>query len=142
LSVGDWESGKSKSKTLSAKKSWTMLTTAASIFLGILKYYFLFESCIALFIILEGIFNIHLGIRSTFIKVLMAVFKVGYSDPSLAIPTEIEPLGFSQFGNNRVQNQLPNIELTQKPERVWNALAADSQVLEDDEIQYKPLQVG
>ena len=33
------------------------------------------------------------------------------------------------------------IQLTQKPERVWTALAVDSQVLADDEVQYKPLEV-
>ncbi|OQV25367.1 Glycerol-3-phosphate acyltransferase 4 [Hypsibius exemplaris] len=97
-----------------------MLTTAASILVAIVKYYAIFESSVAFFIILEGILNIHLGIRSTYIKCLLKVFK---------------------FGNNRVEVKRPVIELTQKPERVWNAMAAEEKVLEDDEVYHKPLEV-
>ncbi|GAV01905.1 hypothetical protein RvY_12541 [Ramazzottius varieornatus] len=95
-------------------------TTAGGVLLDILKYYAIFESACALFLIIEGVLNINLGVRSTYVKLLKKLF---------------------QFGSRRIEKKRAKIEKTQQPTKVWTALATSkTHVLESDEEE-KPFDV-
>lgn len=94
-------------------------TTAATVLLDIMMYYAIFESACALFLIIEGVLNINLGVRSTYVKALKKLFL---------------------FGGRKIEKKRAKIEKTQQPTKVWTALATSSHVLESDEEE-KPFEV-
>ncbi|XP_055327505.1 glycerol-3-phosphate acyltransferase 4-like [Paramacrobiotus metropolitanus] len=96
-----------------------MITRVAFILFGVLKYLLIIEFLIALFIIIEGVFNVRVGLRSGYIKTILWLL---------------------QYGKRRLDSKLSAVELFQRPEKTWSQLQARADLLEDDAAT-KPLQV-